>query len=73
MRKVCSTIALLLIGIVAPILACSDNSGKPTMNLLTKPVIAASTTEDSAQNSLAQMPWTENKNLSDKDINKIGR
>ena len=72
MRRLCTTLAVLLIGIITPILACSDNSRKTDMNLLAMPVSLA-TPDYSTATSLAEMPWSENKNLSDRDINKIGQ
>ena len=65
--------ALLLIGIIAPILACSDNSARMTMDTKARVACYAMPKQEPSKTDadLLQMPWSENKNLSDRDINDI--
>lgn len=71
MRKICLTAALLLIGIVAPILACSDHSGKAGIAGPAMPACVATSEEPRTGINPLQMPWSEDKTLSDRDINEI--
>ncbi|HYF32199.1 MAG TPA: hypothetical protein VD993_13845 [Chitinophagaceae bacterium] len=71
MRKVFFTAALLFIGIVAPILACSDNSCKTEAPVLAMPAEVIGQEETDTPAIRSQVPWLDNKNLSDKDINDI--
>ena len=73
MRKIFLTMALLAIGIVAPILACSDNSARMTVDSTVRVACFAAPKQEPSKTDtdLQQMPWSENKNLSDRDINDI--
>ena len=73
MRKIFLTLALLVIGIVAPILACSDNSARMTIDSKTRVACFAMPKQEPSKidADLLQNPWSENKNLSDRDINDI--
>ena len=64
--------ALLLIGIIAPILACSDNS-TPAAHFHARVACFAKPHAEPMKSEvdLSQIPWSENKNLSDRDINDI--
>ena len=72
MRKAFLTLAFLLIGIIAPILACSDNSARAAEVKVRHACFAMPKPEPMKSDmDLSQMPWSENKNLSDRDINDI--
>lgn len=75
MRKVFLISSLVLIGIIAPILACSDNSGKPGISALEAAADAPEVANDHLHQdtgTAAQLiPWSETKNLSSNEINQI--
>ena len=73
MNRIFLTMSLLAIGIIAPILACSDDSCISATQVTAKVACYAMPKEEISKvdASLQQMPWSENKNLSDRDINDI--
>ena len=75
MRKVLVISTLLLIGIIAPILACSDNYRRTGMCMMEMDMPAETQApprvERDTQGVSSPMPWSETKNLSNNEINEI--